>query len=98
MSNAPSPGTRCIYCSAGPSRPLADETTARVNRIPLLLAVSSLGAILAPLNSTMLAVALPDIRDEFSLSHGAVAWLISGYLIAMAVAQPIGGRLGDHIG
>lgn len=46
----------------------------------------------------MVAVALPDIRDEFSLSHGAVAWLVSGYLIAMAVAQPIGGRLGDQIG
>lgn len=66
--------------------------------MPLLLALSSLGAILAPLNSTMIAVALPDIREEFSLSHGAVAWLISGYLIAMAVAQPIGGRLGDQIG
>ena len=46
----------------------------------------------------MVAVALPDIREEFSLSHGAVAWLVSGYLIAMAVAQPIGGRLGDQIG
>ncbi len=66
--------------------------------IPLLLALSSLGAILAPLNSTMIAIALPDIRDEFSLSHSTVAWLISGYLIAMAVAQPIGGRLGDEIG
>lgn len=66
--------------------------------VPLLLALSSLGAVLAPLNSTMVAVALPEIRSEFSLSHGAVAWLISGYLIAMAVAQPIGGRLGDQIG
>lgn len=63
-----------------------------------MLALSSLGTILAPLNSTMVAVALPDIRDEFSLSHGAVAWLVSGYLIAMAVVQPIGGRLGDQIG
>jgi EmrB/QacA subfamily drug resistance transporter len=63
-----------------------------------LLALSSLGAVLAPLNSTMVAVALPEIRSEFSLSHGAVAWLISGYLIAMAVAQPIGGRLGDQVG
>ena len=66
--------------------------------IPLLLALSSLGAVLAPLNSTMVAVALPEIRHEFSLSHGAVAWLISGYLIAMAVAQPVGGRLGDQVG
>jgi len=46
----------------------------------------------------MIAIALPDIRQEFALSHGAVAWLVSGYLIAMAVAQPIGGRLGDQIG
>lgn len=63
-----------------------------------LVALSSLGAILAPLNSTMVAVALPDIRHEFDLSRSAVAWLVSGYLIAMAVAQPIGGRLGDQIG
>ena len=73
------------------------EPPARPN-VPLLLALSSLGAVLAPLNSTMVAVALPEIRHEFSLSHGAVGWLISGYLIAMAVAQPIGGRLGDQIG
>ncbi len=66
--------------------------------VPLLLALSSLGSVLAPLNSTMVAIALPDIRAEFSLSHAAVAWLVSGYLIAMAVAQPIGGRLGDQIG
>ncbi len=75
----------------------ADNENSHVS-VAHLLALSSLGAILAPLNSTMVAVALPDIRDEFSLSHGAVAWLISGYLIAMAVAQPIGGRLGDQIG
>jgi EmrB/QacA subfamily drug resistance transporter len=76
---------------------LASDSTPD-NRIPLLLAVTSLGAILAPLNSTMVAIALPEIREEFDLSHGAVAWLVSGYLIAMAVAQPIGGRLGDQLG
>jgi EmrB/QacA subfamily drug resistance transporter len=77
---------------------LARRTSGAGDQIPLLLALSSLGTILAPLNSTMVAVALPDIRDEFSLSHGAVAWLVSGYLIVMAVVQPIGGRLGDQIG
>lgn len=77
---------------------MAKTTRAASDQIPLLLALSSLGTILAPLNSTMVAVALPDIRDEFSLSHGAVAWLVSGYLIVMAVVQPIGGRLGDQIG
>ena len=64
----------------------------------LVLIVVSLGAVLAPLNSTMIAVALPEIRHDFGLSHAAAGWLISGYLIAMAVAQPLGGRLGDQIG
>lgn len=66
--------------------------------VPLLIALSSLGTILAPLNSTMVAVALPEIRSDFDLSRSAVAWLVTGYLIAMAVSQPIGGRLGDTLG
>lgn len=64
----------------------------------LLLATVSLGSVLAPLNSTMLAVALPDIRSAFSIGHAEIGWLVSSYLIAMAVAQPIGGRLGDQLG
>ena len=72
-------------------------TQARPN-VRLLLALSSLGAVLAPINSTMIAVALPEIRHDFGLSHGAVAWLVSGYLITMAVVQPIAGRLGDQLG
>ena len=64
----------------------------------LLLAAIAVGGLLAPLNSTMIAVALPDIRRDFDLSHGALVWLISAYLIAMAVAQPIAGRLGDELG
>lgn len=54
--------------------------------------------MLAPLNSTMLAVALPAIRSQFGVSHSAAAWLVSSYLIAMAVTQPVGGRLGDRLG
>src|SRR3989304_9681905 len=64
----------------------------------LLLLTVSLGSIVAPLNSTMLAVALPDIRQDFAIGHSTVAWLVSSYLIAMAVAQPVGGRIGDQIG
>jgi EmrB/QacA subfamily drug resistance transporter len=64
----------------------------------LLLATVALGGMLAPLNSTMIAVALPDIRDQFALSHTAIAWLVSSYLITMAVAQPVAGSLGDRLG
>ncbi len=46
----------------------------------------------------MIAVALPELRQDFAISHAEVGWLISAYLIAMAVAQPAGGRLSDQLG
>ncbi len=46
----------------------------------------------------MLAVALPELRHDFSVGHVEIGWLVSAYLIAMAVAQPLGGRVGDQIG
>jgi EmrB/QacA subfamily drug resistance transporter len=78
--------------------PTVTGTTSNPPKYWLLLATVSLGSILAPLNSTMLAVALPEIRRDFDIGHAEIAWLVSSYLIAMAVAQPIGGRLGDQLG
>ena len=71
--------------------------TAPLSR-PLLLSAAAVGGILAPLNSTMLAVALPELRSDFAVDHSAIGVLVSSYLIAMAVAQPLGGRLGDQLG
>ncbi len=73
------------------------RTDARPNRY-LLLSGVALGGVLAPLNSTMIAVALPELREDFGIGHGELGWIISAYLIAMAVAQPIGGRLSDQLG
>jgi len=75
-----------------------DGAEARAPRFWLLVLTVSLGGSLAPLNSTMLAVALPDLRHDFGIGHAEIAWLVSAYLIAMAVAQPLGGRLGDQLG
>jgi EmrB/QacA subfamily drug resistance transporter len=75
-----------------------ETTQAIVGRPYLVVVAISLGALLAPLNSTMLAVALPGLRDDFDVSAAAVGWLVSGYLVAMAVVQPVGGRLGDELG
>lgn len=46
----------------------------------------------------MIAVALPDIQDSLNVSVTATAALVTIYLVAMAVGQPIGGRLGDLFG
>ena len=55
-------------------------------------------AALVPLNSTMIAVALLDIERDLGVSVSAVTWLVSGYLVVMALAQPMGGRIGDALG
>ncbi|HEX2128151.1 MAG TPA: MFS transporter [Solirubrobacterales bacterium] len=63
-----------------------------------VLATAALGTMLMPLNSTMIAVALPDIVDDLDVSLASTAWLVSGYLIAQAALQPLGGKLGDRLG
>ena len=63
----------------------------------ILLAVV-IGACLAPLNSTMLLVALPEILDGFSAGLSSGGWLITSYLIAVAAFQTPAGKLGDRIG
>jgi EmrB/QacA subfamily drug resistance transporter len=63
-----------------------------------VLATAALGTMLLPLNSTMVAIALPDIVDDLGASVSATAWLVSGYLIAQAALQPLAGKLGDRYG
>jgi EmrB/QacA subfamily drug resistance transporter len=63
-----------------------------------MLLTVALATSLAPLNSTMIAVALPDILKQFNVSLDSGAWLITGYLITMAAIQPVAGKLGDRLG
>ena len=78
--------------------PVSDATSESGVGERLLLRAIAIGTTLAPLNSTMIAVALPDIQRAFGVSVTATASLVTLYLVAMAVGQPIGGRLGDLYG
>ena len=52
-----------------------------------------------PLNSTMIAVALPEIAREFGHPTGTVAQaVVASYLVAAIVLQSPGGKLGDRLG
>src|SRR5919206_5267533 len=76
------------YSNAGTVRP-AEWT---------VLVTAALGTMLAPLNSTMIVVALPVLLGEFGSSVTWGAWIVTSYLVAMAAIQPVGGSLGDRYG
>ena len=73
-----------------------------VGRRPLpegvVLVPVALGTMLAPLNSTMIAVALPELLVDFDRSLTWGSWIVTSYLVAMAAVQPLGGALGDRYG
>jgi EmrB/QacA subfamily drug resistance transporter len=63
------------------------------------LVAAALSATLMPLNSTMIAVALPDISAEFHHDPALVTQaLVTSYLIAAVVLQSPAGKLGDRVG
>lgn len=64
----------------------------------LFLSAVATGAMLNPLNSSMIALAIPNIQRDFGLSYLTVSWLISSFYLASAVTQPIAGKMGDLIG
>jgi hypothetical protein len=43
----------------------------------VVLVTVALGSMLVPLNSTMIAVALPRLVDGFDPSLGSVSWLVT---------------------
>lgn len=57
-----------------------------------------LGTLLNPLNSSMIAVALVTLGDDFDVSLATVTWLITAFYLAAAVGQPLMGRLADIVG
>ena len=59
----------------------------------------ALAAILSPLNSTMIAVALPSIGLTYSAGPATLTlWLVTAYLIASIVVQSPAGKLVDVFG
>ncbi len=72
------------------------EAGGRYQRWVLLTALTGMFATTFPI--TLLAATIPTIAEDFGASETLVAWVISGPLLASAVALPILGKLGDLYG
>lgn len=63
-----------------------------------VVVVALAASMLAPLNSTMIVVALPTMLADLGASLTWGSWIVVSYLVAMAAVQPLGGSLGDRYG
>ncbi len=66
-------------------------------QILVIYAALALGMLLAALDQTIVSTALPTIvSDLHGLSH--YSWVVTSYLLASTISQPIYGKLGDLYG
>lgn len=82
-------------CSADRFRAL-DRTVRR--REVLLLTATTSTMVLLVLDSSILGVMLPTMMRDLDLSVSQSSWLVSVYLLMLAVFAPVGGRLADAHG
>ena len=82
--------------NGNPTSPSLNQKVPRKAWMSLAILGSAL--LIAMYGETMLLPAIPDIIEEFDVSYTTSSWILSAYLIAGAVATPLGGKLSDIYG
>jgi len=79
------------------SPPAADASALTHRQILVIFSGLILGMLLAALDQTIVATALPTIVGELGgLNH--LSWVVTAYLLAATVSTPLYGKLGDLYG
>src|SRR3954469_21836205 len=75
-----------------------ERTIAMTSRPPIsILLALGLGVLLAALDQTIVATALPTVAGDLG-GLTDLAWVVTAYLVAETVSTPLYGKLGDVIG
>ena len=64
----------------------------------LVLITTLFGLLSVAMTISILAVAIPEIAEEFGSSESSLTWVITGPILAFAVVGPAVGKLGDRNG
>lgn len=64
----------------------------------LILATVLIGSLVGTLGNSMASVALPAIMDHFAVEISSATWVITIYILLVAVLMPAFGHLGDMYG
>ncbi|MGF1340446.1 MFS transporter [Streptomyces flavovirens] len=87
-------GTSPLPAGSPPDRPKRDR---RGNPWLTLIAVA-IGLFMVNLDSSVVAIANPEIGRDLNASTADLQWVTNAYLIAMAALLILGGKLGDRFG
>jgi EmrB/QacA subfamily drug resistance transporter len=64
----------------------------------LVLAAMVFAVAMTFIDQTIVAIAIPNIQKQLSLSATGSQWVINGYLLALSALFAFGGKLGDVLG
>jgi EmrB/QacA subfamily drug resistance transporter len=95
MPSTPATSERVENHAERPSEaPRSDQPDTRW----LALVVLCLATLMIVLDTTIVNVALPSIRDDLGFSQTSLAWVVNAYLLTFGGFLLLGGRLGDLYG
>jgi EmrB/QacA subfamily drug resistance transporter len=82
--------------AAGPRRAATKDGVSRRTWVALVVLLA--GTFMSLLDTTIVNVALPTIRESLGASEATLSWIISGYALAFGLVLIPAGRLGDRFG
>ena len=97
-STAASPARRAAPTTGRPGlSPDQDVALLPVSN-PLLLAIGIMTAsLIQVLDSTIANVAIPHMQSSLGATSDEVSWVLTSYIVAVAIAMPITGWLADKV-
>src|SRR4030066_1667574 len=81
-----------------PLRPGSLGAARRIEYQHLVAVIFVVGLFMDLLDMTITNVALPTLAGEFSASTTTIEWVVTGYLLSLAVFIPVSGWAGDRFG
>jgi EmrB/QacA subfamily drug resistance transporter len=73
------------------------DTTGGANK-KLILAAMIFAVSMTFIDMTIVAIAVPSLQDDLSLSSTGVQWIVNGYLLSLSALFAFGGRIADIAG
>ena len=64
----------------------------------LIFAIVAVALLMASIDMTIVAVALPSLLTDFNTNLALVSWTITGYSFSQSIVMPIAGKLSDELG